>query len=151
MNKSRPGWDKYFFDMLDRVSTRSTCLRRQIGAIITKDNRIVATGYNGQPSGMKHCSDSGECLRQTLNIPSGQRAEICKAVHAEENAFLQAAREGKSIKGGTLYIKCSPCSYCTKSLITAGIVRVVYESEYPDDLARELRKEATWVKFDKIY
>ena len=102
--------------MIDQVASRSTCIRRKVGAILVKDHRIIATGYNGQPPGIKHCIDSEVCLRQEMNIPSGQRHEICKAVHAEENALLQASYFGLSTQNSTLYVNVVPCSYCTKSL-----------------------------------
>lgn len=150
MNKNkRPDWDSYFMSMLEGIASRSTCLRRKVGVIITKDNRIVATGYNGQPPGIKHCTELNFCLREKLNVPSGQRAEICKAVHAEENAILQASDLGKSLRGATLYVMDSPCSYCTKSILSVGIKKVVYSGIYPDKLAEELRKEATWVKWEQ--
>jgi len=146
----RPAWDEYFMGMLDRIASRSTCLRRKVGAILTKDNRIIATGYNGQPPEIAHCIDLGVCRRKELNTPSGQRHEICRAIHAEENALLQASYFGISAKGSTLYVKCTPCSYCTKSILSAGISRVVYEEDYPDDLAKELREESG-IEFERYY
>jgi dCMP deaminase len=146
---NRISWDEYFINMLDGIAIRSTCLRRKVGAIIVKDNRILTTGYNGQPPNLIHCSELGFCLRQKLKIPSGQRAEICRAVHAEENAILQASKFGSNLEGSILYVHYSPCSFCTKSILSVGIVRVVYLEEYPDDLSRELREEATWIKFEQ--
>ena len=137
----RPSWDEYFLEITQVISKRSTCLRRQVGALIAKDKQILTTGYNGAPSGLAHCSEKG-CLRNILQIPSGQRAELCRAVHAEQNAIVQAARHGVSLAGGTLYVTTQPCILCSKMVINAGIVRVVYLGEYPDELAREMLAEA---------
>lgn len=123
------------------VAKRSTCLRRQVGAIIVKDKRIITTGYNGAPTGIVHCSEAG-CLREKLQIPSGQRHELCRGIHAEQNAIIQAAIWGVSIKGATLYCTTQPCILCAKMLINAGIKRIVYEGEYPDELAKSLLEEA---------
>jgi dCMP deaminase len=137
----RPSWDEYFMQIVEIVKTRSTCLRRQVGALVVRDKRILATGYNGAPTGCKHCAEIG-CLRDKLNIPSGQRQELCRASHAEQNAIAQAAYSGTSIKGGTLYITHQPCSICAKMIINAGIVKVVFRGDYPDDLAMDLLQEA---------
>jgi len=126
------------------VVSRSTCLRRQVGAVIVKDKKILATGYNGAPSGLAHCSDVG-CLRDTLHIPSGERHELCRGLHAEQNAIIQAAYYGISISGATLYCTNFPCIICTKMLINAGITRVVYEKGYADDLARQMWEESNVV------
>jgi dCMP deaminase len=123
------------------AATRSTCMRRQVGAVIVSGNRILATGYNGSPSGTRHCEDIG-CLRQRLGIPSGKRHEICRASHAEMNAIAQAAASGTAIAGCTLYCTHEPCSICSKLLINAGCKRVVFMKPYPDELSAELRKEA---------
>jgi len=139
--KTRPPWDEYFMKIAELVSTRSTCLRRQVGAVIVRDRRILTTGYNGAPSGMVHCLDRG-CLREALGIPSGQRQELCRGLHAEQNAIIQAAVMGVSITGGTLYCTHQPCITCAKMLINAGIVRVVYASGYPDEMAVEFFREA---------
>ncbi len=120
---------------------RSTCLRRKVGAIIVKDNRIMATGYNGVPSGIRHCEEAG-CLRAQLNVPSGQRHELCRGLHAEQNAIIQAAHLGQSIAGGTLYCTTQPCVICTKMIINAGIKRVVIRESYPDELAQQMAAEA---------
>lgn len=123
------------------AATRSTCLRRQVGAVIVKDKRVLATGYNGSPAGLKHCLDIG-CLRDELGIPSGERHELCRAIHAEQNAIVQAATSGTSIEGATLYCTTSPCVLCVKVLINSGI-RDIYAGEgYPDDLARQMLGEA---------
>ncbi len=136
----RPSWDQYFMDITRLVATRSTCLRRQVGAILVKDRNILATGYNGVPSGISHCETVG-CLRERLKVPSGERHELCRGLHAEQNAIIQAARHGINIDGATLYCTTMPCIICTKMLINAGITTVVYSEGYADDLAREMLAE----------
>ena len=138
---SRPEWDSYFLAMAIVASTRSTCLRRKVGAVLVSGNRILATGYNGSPSGTKHCLEVG-CLRQQLNIPSGKQHEICRGSHAEMNAIAQAASAGTKVTGSTMYCTHEPCSICSKMLINAECVRTVYLYSYPDELARVLRNEA---------
>jgi dCMP deaminase len=138
---ARPSWDEYFMEITRLVVSRSTCLRRQVGAVIVKDKKILATGYNGAPSGLAHCIDRG-CLRDELGIPSGERHELCRGLHAEQNAIIQAAYHGVSINGATLYCTNLPCIICTKMLINAGITRVVYEGGYTDDLARQMWEES---------
>ncbi len=123
------------------VATRSTCLRRRVGAVIVKEERIVATGYNGAPRGLPHCLELG-CLREELGIPSGERQELCRGLHAEQNAIIQSAYHGTPISGGTLYCTHQPCITCAKMLINAGIKRIVYSGDYPDELARALLEEA---------
>lgn len=123
------------------VARRSTCLRRNIGAVIVKDKRILATGYNGAPTGLAHCTEVG-CLREKLGIPSGERHEICRGLHAEQNALIQAAKYGIAVEGSTIYSTTEPCSLCAKMLINAGINRIVYRDPYPDDLSRLLLSEA---------
>jgi len=137
----RPTWDEYFLDIARLVATRSTCLRRQVGAVLVKDKRILATGYNGPPSGLSHCLDVG-CLREKMGIPSGERHELCRGLHAEQNAILQAAFHGISIKGATLYCTHHPCIICSKMLINAGISKIVYLEGYSDPLAKEMLEEA---------
>lgn len=137
----RPDWQAYFLAMALIASTRSTCLRRRVGAVIVSGNRILATGYNGSPAGTSHCTDIG-CLRQTLGIPSGERHEICRGSHAEMNAIAQAASSGTPIKGCTIYCTHEPCSMCSKMLINAGCAKAVYMYPYPDELSRTLRGEA---------
>lgn len=137
----RPSWDEYFMEIARLVVSRSTCLRRQVGAILVKDKKILATGYNGAPSGLPHCLEVG-CLRDELGIPSGERHELCRGLHAEQNAIIQAAYHGVSIKGATLYCTNLPCVICTKMLINAGITRVVYEEGYADLLARQMWEES---------
>ena len=138
---SRPSWDEYFLSIARLVATRSTCLRRQVGAVIVKDKQVLATGYNGAPSGSVHCEEVG-CLREELKIPSGERHELCRALHAEQNAFLQAAKHGVSLKDSTLYITTQPCSICAKMIINAGIRKIIIEGAYPDEFALELLNES---------
>lgn len=138
----RVSWDEYFMQIAEIVKTRSTCLRRQVGAVIVKDHRIITTGYNGAPSGLKHCTEIGGCERQRLNIPSGQRHELCRALHAEQNAIIQAAKIGVSTEGATIYITLQPCVICAKMLVNAGITRIVHKGEYPDELSCSILEEA---------
>ena len=137
-------WDARFMDMAQQVSTWSSCFRagRSIGCVIVKDKRIMTTGYNGAPAGILPCRDRKECLRDKLGIPSGTRAEICYATHAEQNAIIQAAKLGVSIDGATLYCTHQPCSVCAKMIINAGIRRIVYREGYPDDFSLALLNEA---------
>ena len=123
------------------VARRSTCLRRHVGAVVVLDKRILSTGYNGAPSGLRHCSETG-CLRDELNVPSGERTELCRGLHGEMNAMLQGARHGIRLEGGTLYSTLVPCSLCSKMLINTGIVRVVAATPYPDIFARGMLEEA---------
>lgn len=138
---TRPGWDEYFMEMAEVAKKRSTCLRRSVGALIVKNNRILATGYNGVPSGVEHCSTKG-CRRAEMNVPSGQRHELCRGIHAEQNAIVQAAFLGVSIAGSTLYCTNQPCILCAKMIINAGINRIVVKEGYPDELAKEMLDEA---------
>lgn len=135
-------WDNRFMDMAKLVATWSSCLRRQVGAVIAKDNRVLATGYNGAPKGVKNCLERHECLRNKLGIESGTRQEICYSVHAEQNAIAQAAKLGHSVDGGTIYITHSPCSLCSRIVINAGIKRIVFLENYPDDFSLSILKEA---------
>ena len=137
---TRPSWDQYFMDITRLVATRSTCLRRQVGAILVKGRNILATGYNGVPSGITHCDVEG-CLRVRLNVPSGERHELCRGLHAEQNAIIQAARHGVNIDGATLYCTTMPCIICTKMIINAGVRRIVYIEGYSDTLTREMLDE----------
>jgi dCMP deaminase len=137
LEHKRPLWDDYFIDITHFVATRSTCLRRHVGAILVREKRILSTGYNGAPAGIEHCLEVG-CLREQLGVPSGERHELCRALHAEQNAIIQAALHGVSIKGSTLYCTNHPCVICSKMLINAGITKIVYQEGYPDDLAREM-------------
>jgi dCMP deaminase len=137
----RPSWDEYFLEMAQLVSKRSTCLRRQVGAVAVRDKRILATGYNGAPSGLAHCVDIG-CIRQKLSIPSGQRQELCRGLHAEQNVIIQAVIHKVDLKDSTLYVTNQPCVTCTKMLISAGVKEIVILDGYPDELARQMLKEA---------
>lgn len=137
----RPDWDNYFMEIARVVAKRSTCLRRQIGAVIVKDRRILTTGYNGAPSGLTHCDETG-CMRDEMGVPSGTRHEMCRALHSEMNAIIQAAQHGVSTKGATLYCTNQPCSVCARMLINAGIIKVVYVGDYPDEFAMSLLHEA---------
>jgi len=139
--EQRPSWDDYFMDFAELARTRTTCLRRGVGAVIVKDRRIMATGYNGSPSNVRHCEETG-CLRQQMNVPSGQRAELCRGLHAEQNAIIQAASLGQNIGGSTIYCTTQPCAICSKMIINAGIKRVVIREPYPDELGESLLNEA---------
>jgi dCMP deaminase len=140
-NMSRPSWETYFMDIAFLVAKRATCLRRQVGAIAVTDKRILATGYNGAPSGLAHCLEVG-CLREELGVPSGERHELCRGLHAEQNVIIQAAYHGVSIKGATLYCTNLPCSICSKMLINAGIGHIVYEEGYADSMTEEMLQAA---------
>ena len=138
---SRPSWETYFMDITSLVAKRSTCLRRSVGAIIVKNKRILSTGYNGAPTGIKHCLETG-CLREKLNIASGENHELCRGIHAEQNAIIQAAYHGVTIKGASLFCTNLPCSICAKMIINAGIRRIFYTSGYADSMSEEMLKEA---------
>ena len=134
-------WPDYFMKITYLVSERSTCTRRRVGAVAVKDKRILATGYNGAPAGVPHCLEVG-CLREQLGIPSGQRHEICRGLHAEQNVIIQAAVHGINIQGAELYCTTHPCVLCSKMLINCGIRRIYYAEDYPDDLATAMLREA---------
>ncbi len=140
-NISRPDWEIYFLKIAQLASTRSTCLRRHVGAVLAKDKNVLATGYNGAPSGISHCLDIG-CLREQKQVPSGQRHELCRGLHAEQNAIIQAAYHGVSIQGATLFCTNFPCVICSKMLINAGIQAIYYLEGYADSLSEEMLKEA---------
>lgn len=137
----RPSWDEYFMGIAELVKERSTCLRRKVGAVIVLNNRILTTGYNGAPPGASHCEDVG-CLREKMNIPSGERHELCRALHAEQNAVIQGAKYGISIEGATIYTTTYPCVICSKILIASGIKRIVYSGGYPDQLSGKFLDES---------
>lgn len=137
----RPSWDEYFLSIAKLVSKRSTCLRRKVGAVLVKDKRILATGYNGAPSNITHCEKTG-CLRDKLKIPSGERHELCRGLHSEQNALLQAALHGITVEGAKIYATTQPCIICAKMLINAGIKEVIIAGRYPDKMARDFLKEA---------
>jgi len=141
-------WPDYFMGIAALVAERSTCLRRKVGAIAVKDKRILATGYNGAPAGTAHCLDIG-CLREKLGIPSGQRHELCRGLHAEQNVIIQAATHGVSIAGAVIYCTTQPCIICTKMLINCGVKDIHYAEGYPDELSRDMLTEAG-VKFDTL-
>ena len=133
-------WDKRFMEMVSVIAEWSSCYQnnRKIGAIVVKNKRILTTGYNGAPSGYPSCVERGECLRRNNNIPSGTKQEYCYAIHAEQNAIVQAAKLGVSIDGGTLYCTHQPCAICAKLIVNSGIIRVVYKESYPDSLAIDI-------------
>ncbi len=137
----RLSWDTYFMSIAFLVAQRSTCLRRKVGAVLVKDHRILATGYNGAPTGLRHCLELG-CLRERLKVPSGQRHELCRGLHAEQNVIIQAARYGIPVIGSVLYCTNMPCVICTKMLINAGISSIYYADGYPDPLSRDMLTEA---------
>lgn len=144
----RPSWDEYFLEMAALVSKRSTCLRRSVGAVLVREKRILATGYNGAPSGLKHCIEVG-CMRQKLKIPSGERHELCRALHAEQNALIQSSLHGISVKGATLYATNQPCVICAKMLINSGIKEIVIAQGYPDKMSMDFLRQAK-IKVRKI-
>lgn len=135
-------WDGRFMEMAGVVAGWSSCLRRQVGAVIVRNKRILTTGYNGAPAGLPSCAERGECLRELMRVPSGTRQELCYAIHAEQNAVIQAARMGVCIEGAALYCTHQPCVICTKMIINAGIARIVYRYPYPDEFSRRLLSEA---------
>ncbi len=137
----RISWENYFFQIAYTVAQRSTCIRRKVGALAVRDNHILATGYNGTPSGITHCAEKG-CLRAQLNVPSGERHEICRGLHAEQNVIIQAAQSGISLKNATLYCTTQPCIICTKMLINVGIKEIFYSNAYHDALGVEMLEEA---------
>lgn len=150
MNK----WDERFMNMANFVGGWSSCYQdnRQVGAVIVRDKRILTTGYNGAPSGIVSCKDKGECMRKKLGIASGTRHELCYAVHAEQNAIVQAAKQGIALEGATIYVTHQPCAICGKMIINSGIKRIVYKEGYPDDFSMELFKECGMQvdKFDDL-
>jgi dCMP deaminase len=139
--KTRPSWNEYFFGIAEDVATRSTCIRRQVGAVIVKDKRILTTGYNGAPKGVPHCTVES-CLRNKFNVPSGERHELCRGLHAEQNAIIQAACHGVTIDGAVIYVTNQPCLICTKMLINCGITTFLYRNPYNDPLAKEMMEQA---------
>ena len=145
--KERPGWDEYFLSLAELAATRSTCLRRQVGALLVADRRVLSTGYNGPPRGLPHCREIG-CLRTVLKVPSGQRHEICRALHAEQNAILQAAQHGVPIRQATLYCTHQPCAICAKLILNLDINRLVLCGAYPDELALSFFREAGFAPED---
>ena len=140
-SEKRPDWDEYFLDIADLVSRRASCLRRSVGAVLVKERRILATGYNGAPTGLRHCLDLG-CLREQYNVPSGERHELCRGLHAEQNAIIQAALHGVSVKGATIYCTNHPCVICAKMIINAGVTKVIFREGYSDKLSEDMLREA---------
>lgn len=141
IKEGRPGWDQYFLELADLVASRSTCLRRQVGAVLVKEERIIATGYNGAPRGLRHCLELG-CLREKQGIPSGQRYELCRGVHAEQNAIINAAYYGISTREAVLYCTNQPCIICARMIINAGIIKVIHRGNFNDQLSLEFMQEA---------
>ncbi len=142
LENNRPSYDEYFMEMAHIVSKRSTCLRRKVGAILVKDKHILSTGYNGAPKGLNHCIDVG-CIRKDMSVKSGERHELCRGLHAEQNAIIQAAVFGVSISGSTLYCTNTPCVVCVKMLINAGVKEIIYSGDYPDELAKKMLGESS--------
>ena len=141
-NRMRPSWDEYFMGIAQVVASRSVCLRHKIGAVIVNaDRQILSTGYNGPPRGMKHCAERGGCIRETEGVASGTRQEYCFGLHAEQNAIVQAAREGIGLLGSTLYCTYKPCSLCARMIVNAGICEVHFVADYPDDLTLTILTE----------
>ena len=141
MTMDRPSWDRYFMEITELVSKRSTCKRRKVGAVLVQDKRILTTGYNGAPRGLPHCLEIG-CLREKRKIKPGERQELCRGLHAEQNTIVQAALYGITIKGSVLYCTTQPCVTCAKMIINSGITKIIYKEQYPDELARKLLEEA---------
>ena len=139
--RRRPSIDEYFSEFAELAATRSSCIRRQVGAVLVRDKHILSTGYNGAPKDIEHCEVAG-CLRQKLNVPSGERHELCRGLHGEQNAIIQAALYGVSLKGATLYCTNLPCSICAKMIINAGIKDIISTSGYPDKMAEDFFKQA---------
>ncbi len=133
---SRIDWDDYFIEITKLIAQRSGCLKRHVGAVLVKDNRIIATGYNSAPCGVKECSDRGYCLRQ--NSSQGQNLETCYAIHAEQNALMQCCKQGISCNDAVLYCTTKPCNFCMRLLINAGIKKIIYIEDYNDSLTNEL-------------
>lgn len=144
----RVSFDEYFMQLAHLVATRSTCLSRTVGAVIVRDNHIIATGYNGAPKGVSHCLDTG-CIRQAHHIPSGERLDICKAVHAEQNAIIEAAYNGVSTKGASIYVTVTPCFTCAKMLVNAGIKEIIIDGDYPSPSSKSLFEEVG-IKMKKL-
>jgi dCMP deaminase len=141
MSGKRPTVDEYFMKMAHLAASRSTCLRRKVGAVIIKDKRVLSTGYNGAPKGLPHCEEVG-CVRKDKNIPTGTRHELCRGVHAEQNAIIQAAVFGTSIKDGIIYTTNHPCVVCAKLLINSSITEIIYDDDYIDKLAKEVLNQS---------
>ncbi|HEY3247717.1 MAG TPA: dCMP deaminase family protein [bacterium] len=137
----RPSWDEYFMRMAALAASRSTCVRRHVGALIVKDRMVLSTGYNDTPRGLPNCGDGG-CARCASDAPSGSQLDTCLCIHGEQNAIVQAAYHGVTISGGTIYTTHQPCLTCAKLIVNAGIVRIVFGGDYPDPTARQLLEDA---------
>ncbi len=148
MSDKRMSWEEYFMGIAKLVAERSTCIRRKVGAVAVKDKRILASGYNGVPSGIAHCFEVG-CLREELNIPSGERHEICRGLHAEQNIIIQAAVHGVSLQGAEIYCTTQPCLICTKMLINCQVKKIFFQESYPDELSTKMLQEAK-IEFIKL-
>ncbi len=140
-SSQRPSWHEYFMGITDLVASRSTCTRRKVGAVLVKEKRLLCSGYNGAPANVPHCKETG-CLREQLNVPSGEKHELCRGVHAEQNAIIQAAYHGISVSGSVLYCTTQPCSICAKMIINAGIKTVYFKEGYDDPLSLEMFDQA---------
>ncbi len=138
---NRPSWHEYFMGITDLVASRATCVRRRVGAVLVKDKRILCSGYNGAPAGVSHCQDTG-CLRAKLNVPSGEKHELCRGVHAEQNVIIQAAYYGIQVNEASLYCTTQPCSICAKMIINAGIKKVYYKDGYDDSMTMDMFDQA---------
>ncbi len=147
----RPTWQKYFMEMAYLASQRSTCLRRHVGAVLVRDNQILSTGYNGSPKNISHCSQTG-CLREKLNVPAGEKHELCRGVHAEQNAIIQCSINGATTRNAVLYCTNQPCSICAKLIINAEIKTVYIADTYPDTLAEQMFREAgvEMIRYDRV-
>lgn len=141
MSVKRKSWDRYFIDIARLVSERSTCLRRKVGAVLVRDKRILCTGYNGAAHGLAHCAEAG-CVRERLGIKPAERIEICRGIHAEQNALVQAAMFGVSVSSAVLYCTHEPCITCAKMLLNADVREFVVDLPYPDAFARRMLREA---------
>lgn len=139
--RQRPSWNQYFLELADLVASRSTCLRRQVGAVLVRKERIISTGYNGAPRGLGHCLELG-CLREEMQIPSGHRYELCRGVHAEQNAIINAAFYGVSTQDAVIYCTNQPCIICARMIINAGIIKVVHRGNFNDQLSLQFLQEA---------
>lgn len=138
---NRPDWDEYFMEMAELAATRASCLRRKVGAVLVKNRKVLATGYNGAPKDIAHCEVTG-CLREKMEVPSGQRHEICRGVHAEQNLVAQAAFHGVKTEGAAVYCTHQPCIICTKIMINAGVKKIYFKNAYADEFAEKLLKES---------
>lgn len=147
---TRPSWDQFFMGLAEYVSGMSTCLRRRVGCVAVRDRRVLAMGFNGAPRGKEHCTDRGVCLREAMHVPSGERHEMCCAVHAEQNVIINAGRYGVSLEGAEVYCTCMPCVICLKMLLNAGVSGIVYRDGYPDTLSCQMVVESGLERFEQF-